>query len=70
MTTALFGLRAVDLDVGEVVGMVRAGDGDRLAGMVLSRNRRDGWETFIRSAEEITVDVDWGEFLRSVDEIT
>ncbi len=76
VTTALFGFRAVaeavELDVGEVVGMVRSGHGDRLAGMVLRRNRppRDGWEAFIRSADEITFDVDWDEFLRSIDEIT
>ncbi len=76
VTTALFGFRAVaeaiELDVREVVGMVRSGHGDRLAGMVFSRNRppRDGWEAFIRSADEITFDVDWDEFLRSVDEIT
>ncbi len=41
----LFGLRAVaeavELDVREVVGMVQSGDGDRLAGMVFSRNRAD-----------------------------
>ena len=76
MTTALFGFgavaEAVELDVGEVVGMVRSGYGNRLAGMVFSRNRppRDGWEAFIRSASEITFDVDWDEFLRSADEIT
>ncbi len=76
VTTALFGFRAVaeatELDVGEVVGLVRSGHGDRLAGMVFSRNRppRDGWEAFIRSTDEITFDVDWDEFLRSVDEIT
>ena len=75
VTTALFGFRAVaeafELDVGEVVGMVRSGHGDRLAGMVFSRNRppRDGWEAFIRSAEEITVDVDWDEFVRSAEEV-
>ncbi len=75
MTTALFGFRAVaeavELDVGEVVAMVRSGHGDRLTGMVFSRNRppRDGWERFIRSAGEITFDVDWDEFLRSIDEI-
>ncbi|MCH7585477.1 MAG: hypothetical protein IH941_10055 [Acidobacteria bacterium] len=73
---ALFGFRAVaeavELDVREVVGMVRSGHGDRLAGMVFSRNRTDqeGWEAFIRSAEEISFDVDWDEFLRSIDEIT
>ncbi len=43
VTTALFGFRAVagavDLDVRAVVGMVRFGYGDRLAGMVFSRNR-------------------------------
>ena len=37
----LFGFRAVaeavDLDVREVLGMVRSGYGDRLAGMVFSR---------------------------------
>jgi len=76
VTTALFGFRAVaeavELDVREVMGMVRSGHGDRLAGMAFSRNRppRDGWEAFIRSADEITFDVDWDEFLRSVDEIT
>ena len=76
MTTTLFGFRAVaeavELDVREVVGMVRSGHGDRLTGMVLSRNLppRNGWEAFIRSADEITFDVDWDEFLRSVDEIT
>ena len=76
MTTALFGFRdvaeAVEIDVRQVVGMVRSGHGDRLAGMVFSRNRppRDGWEAFIRSAEEITFDVDWDEFLQSIDEIT
>lgn len=77
MTTALFGFRAVaeavELDVREVVGMVRSGYGDRLAGMVFGRqsNRadREGWEAFIRSAEEITFDVDWDEFVRSIDEI-
>jgi hypothetical protein len=39
--------------------------------MVFSRNRppRHGWEAFIRSADEVTLDVDWGEFIRSVDEI-
>ncbi len=64
MTTPLFGFRAVadavELDVGEVVGMVRSGHGDRLAGMVFSRNHppRDGWERFIRSVEDITFDVD------------
>ncbi len=78
VTTALFGFRAVaeavDLDVREVVGMVRSGHGNRLAGMVFGRqsNRADraGWELFIRSAGEITLDVDWDEFLRSIDEIT
>ena len=76
MTTALFGFRAiaeaVELDAGEVAGMVRSGYGDRLTGMVFSRNRppRDGWEAFIRSIDEITFDVDWDEFLRSIDEIT
>ena len=75
MCNGLFGFRAVaeavDLDVREVVGMVRSGYGDRLAGMVFSRNRppRDGWEAFIRSAEEISFDVDWDEFTRSLDEI-
>ena len=75
VTTALFGFRAVaeavELDVGEVLGMVRSGHGDRLAGMVFNRNRptRDGWEMFIRSAEEITFDDDWDEFTRSLDEI-
>ncbi len=60
MNTALFGFRAVadavELDAREVVSMVRSGYGDRLAGMVFSRNRadRDGWEAFIRSADEIT----------------
>ena len=49
VTTALFGFRAVaetvELDVGEVVGMVRSGHGD-IAGMVFSRNRPpgDAWE--------------------------
>ena len=72
---ALFGFRtvaeAVELDVREVMGLVRSGYGDRLAGMVFSRNRppRDGWEAFIRSAEEISFDVDWDEFTRSLDEI-
>ncbi len=78
MNTALFGFRdvaeAVELDVREVVGMVRSGHGDRLAGMVFGRQSnpadREGWEAFIRSAEEITLDVDWDEFLRSIDEIT
>ncbi len=76
MTTALLGFRAVaeavDLGVREVVGIVQSGYGDRLVRMAFSRNRppRDGWEAFIRSAEEITVDVDWDEFLRSIDEIT
>ena len=76
MTTALFGFRdvaeATDLDVVEVAGLVRSDHGNRLAGMVLSRNRppRDGWEAFIRSADEITFDPDWDEFLRSIDEIT
>ncbi len=76
MNTALFGFRAVadavELDAREVVSMVRSGYGDRLAGMVFSRNRadRDGWEAFIRSADEITFDPDWDEFLRSIDEIT
>ena len=39
--------------------------------MVFSRNRhpREGWEAFIRSADEITFDVDWDEFLRSIDDI-
>ncbi len=76
MNTALFGFRAVadavELDAREVVSMVRSGYGDRLAGMVFSRNRadRDGWEAFIRSADETTFDPDWDEFLRSIDEIT
>ena len=76
MNTALFGFRAVaeavELDVREVVGLVRSGYGDRLAGMVFTRNRppREGWEAFIRSAEEVSFDVDWDEFLRSIDEIT
>ena len=71
----LFGLRAIaeaaEIDVREVLGMVRSGYGDRLAGMVLSRSRppREGWEAFIRSAEKITFDVDWDEFTRSLDEI-
>ena len=75
MTTALFGFRAVaeatEFDVREVVGLVRSGHGDRLAGMVFRRNRppRDGWERFIRSADEVTFDVDWDEFIRSIDEI-
>ena len=75
MSTALFGVRAiaqaVELDVREVMGLVRSGYGGRLAGMVFSRNRpeRRGWEAFIRSAEEIGFDVDWDEFTRSVDEI-
>ena len=72
---ALFGFRAVagavELDVREVVGLVRSGHGDRLAGMVFSRSRppREGWEAFIRSAEEIAFVVDWDEFIRSIDEI-
>ena len=78
MTTALFGFRAVaeatELDVREVVGMLRSGHGNRLTEMVFGRqsNRadQDGWEAFIRSADEITFDVDWDEFLRSIDEIT
>jgi len=77
VNTALFGFRAVaeavELDVREVVGMVRSGHGDRLAGMVFARQStrppREGWEAFIRSAEEIGFDVDWDEFTRSVDEI-
>ena len=76
-TTALFGFRAVaeavELDVREVLGMVRSGYGDRLAGMVFARQStrppRDGWEAFIRSADEITFVVDWDEFLRSGGEI-
>ena len=74
MSNGLFGFRAiaeaVDLDVREVLGMVRSGYGDRLAGMVFSRNRPPrGWEAFIRSAGEITVDVDWDEFIRSAEEV-
>ena len=77
MCNGLFGFRAVaeavDLDVREVVGMVRSGYGDRLAGMVFARQStrppREGWEAFIRSAEEISFDVDWHEFTRSLDEI-
>ena len=73
----LFGFRAiaeaVELDVREVLGLVRSGYGDRLAGMVFSRQsngiNQDGWDEFIRSAEEIRFDVDWDEFVRSVDEI-
>ena len=64
---------AVDLDPREVMGLVRSGYGDRLAGMVFARQStrppREGWEAFIRSAEEIGFDVDWDEFTRSVDEI-
>ena len=78
MCNGLFGFRAiaeaVDLDVREVLGMVRSGYGDRLAGMVFARQStrppREGWEAFIRSADEIGFDVDWYEFLRSIDEIT
>ena len=78
MTTALFGFgavaEAVDLDVREVLGLVRSGYGDRLAEMVFdrqsSRPPREGWDEFIRSAGEITFDVDWDEFIRSIDEIT
>ena len=72
----LFGFRAIaeaaDLDVREVLGMIRSGYGDRLAGMVFARTRppREGWEAFIRSAEEIGFDVDWDEFTRSAEEIT
>ena len=72
---ALFGFRAVaeaaEIDVREVMGMVRSGYGDRLAGMVFARTRppREGWEAFIRSADEIGFDVDWDEFIRSIDEI-
>ena len=76
MCNGLFGFRAVaeavDLDVREVMGLVRSGFGDRLAGMVFARDRppREGWEEFIRSAEEIDSEIDWDEFLRSVDEVT
>ncbi len=75
MSNGLVGARAiaeaVDLDVREVMGMVRSGYGDSIAGMVFARTRppREGWEAFIRSATEIGFDVDWDEFTRSVDEI-
>ena len=76
MSNGLVGARAiaeaVDLDVREVMGMVRSGHGDRLAGMVFARTRppREGWEDFIRSATEIGFDVDWDEFTRSAEEVT
>ena len=74
---ALFGFRAVaeavELDVRGVVGMVRSGYGDRLAGMVFARQStrppREGWEAFIRSATEIGFDVDWDEFIGSAEEV-
>ena len=77
MYNALFGFRAVaeatDLDPRQVLGMIRSGYGDRLAGLVVAqqstRPPREGWEAFIRSATEIGFDVDWDEFTRSVDEI-
>lgn len=31
--------------------------------------RQDGWEEFLRSADEITVDPDWDEFIRTAEEI-
>ena len=76
MCNALFGFRAiaeaVDLDPREVMSMVRLGHGDRLAGMGFARTRppREGWDEFIRSANEIGFDVDWDEFLRSAEEVT
>ena len=78
MCNGLFGFRAVaeavDLDVREVMGMVRSGYGDRLAAMVFARQStrppREGWEAFIRSATEIGFDVDWDEFTRSAEEVT
>ena len=73
---ALFGFRAIaeatDLDPREVLGMIRSGNGDRLAGLVFARQspRPEGWEAFIRSATEIGFDVDWDEFIRSAEEVT
>ena len=86
--TALFGVRAIaeaaDLDPREVIGVVRAGYGDRLAGIgVNSRSihrkpspwEKSRWDELLRSVEEAKEakkakdDDGWDEFRRSIEEI-